>query len=169
MRFKASVQDLFLLGSIFFALVIFGYIWLSVLNTSSTICTSIGNTIGANSNATVGCTQGATAGTNFISTIPWIVGLAGLGMIALAWFAPVPVIFLPVGIFLLLIAVVVYYQIQKELPTVFSSSFFQPLVAAYPLPALIAENLGLILLVFGVILLVVMYGRRGQAGGNPEG
>lgn len=168
MRRKGSIQDLTYFGTLIIGLAFLGYIFLYVTDTTTTTGLLVAGQMGASSNATVAISQTKVAAQNFMGIIPVVMAVGGLSLILLAAFIPVSPIFLPVGIFLLLISVVIFYNVQNAMPTVFQNAFFAPLVAQYPLPAAIINNIGLVILVLGAGLLIVMYGRNSSAG-RPEG
>jgi len=165
---RGSIQDLTYFGSLIIGLAFLGYIFLYITTTTTTTGLLVAGQMGASSNATVAISQTKVAAQNFMGVIPIVMAVGGLSIIFLAAFIPVSPIFLPIGILMLLISVVIFYNVQQALPGVFASSFFAPLVAQYPLPAAIVNNIGLIVLVLGAGLLIVMYGRNSGAG-RPEG
>jgi hypothetical protein len=166
---RGSILDIFFWGVLALSIIFGAYVYMGVTTITTAACNSAGAAMGANANATSACNQPSIAATNFANTIPFVIGVGGLGVIAMAAFLPVSPIFLPLGIILLLVAVVIYYNIQSALPSVFNNSFFVPLTTTIPLPAYIAQNIAWLVLVFGAGILIVMYGRIRNTGGTPEG
>lgn len=165
---RGSILDVFFVGIFAVVLVIFGlimYYWVDVTTTASI---AAGQSFGADSNMTMALAQTKVAANNFVNTIGLIIAFAGIAAIAAAYFIPANPIFFPIGILLLLVALVFFYNLQQVLPQIFQSSFFAPLAAQFPIQVAIAENVAWVVLAVGSIMLVVLYGRI-RAGGTPEG
>lgn len=166
---RGSILDAFYYGSLVVGIVILAYVLMSVTTTTTTIGLQVANQMGADANSTIAIQQTSVAATNFATIVPLVLGIAGLGAVMAAAFLPVSPIFLPAGILMWLVAVIIFYNVQVAMPTIFNNDFFLPLTATLPLPAIVAENVGYLVLGFGAMIIVVMYGRFRGSTNTPEG
>lgn len=170
---RGSVFDAIYLIGWFFVLIIIAFVVVNVSSDVTTACTDFTtNGLGNNANITGMCPQINQYAANYASTIPYIIGAAGLGAIILASQLGVNPVFLPIGIILLLVAVYLGLNVQGALAEVLASPYFATPALAYPLITQLASNLGWIIFIVGAAILVVMYGLGRYVsgrGGNPEG
>lgn len=165
---RGSINDLFFLGFLIVGLILTSFILFRVTDIVTTTCNTTGIAIGADTNATSYCTGIDAAVHNFAGVVPFVLFILGLASVILAAFVPVSPLFLPIGVILWLVAVVIYVNFQQVVPTILAEPFFAPAIAANPLSAFLLSNVGWFILVFGAALLVVMYSRLPRGGGGPE-
>lgn len=166
---KGSILDLFFLGFMAFGLILTSFIIFRVATLANTTCFDVAASIGADSNSTIACDQVTQATGNFAGILPFVLFILGLVSVALASLVPVSPIFLPVGIILWLIAVIIYVNVQTIVPSLLADAFIAPAATAYPLSAGFMTYVGWFVLIIGAALLIVMFGKGRGSSGTPEG
>lgn len=162
-------MDLFLLGTIILVGTISALLAYYAINQVANVGDSVGISLGLNSTNRAIITGYRTAGSNFVNTLPYVFIAVGLSTVILASFIPVSPIFLPIGILFLILATALFLQVQNSITALWGTGIFVSLAAQFPLPVYIAQNVGYVVFVFGLILLVVVYGRINRSGGLPDG
>lgn len=161
---KGSMQDIVLLGAMAFAVIFFGFIYYYAFSQASTAeASSLGN---INITNMLSNTNNFAAG--FINGLPIGLFIGGVISLALASFVPVSPVFLPLGIILLVASVTFFVFLQDAIRNILTQAFFVPLALQFPLAAGILNNIALVVGIFGILMLIVMYGWKRQPGGTPD-
>ena len=161
---KRGVQDVILLGFLAFSTIIIAFVLYSIFTQINAPFSTALN----NANTTSILTNSNNMFSGFLNGIPLGLIIAGLFAVALAYFAPIHPVFLPLGIFLLLMAVVFFTFLNDAGKSILGTDFFLSFSSQFPLASAVFTNLPLIVAVFGALILIVTYKRSSPAGG-PEG
>jgi len=165
---RGSILDLF------FWLIIAAVGIISVLTTAylfSAYSTQYTLSRGADitGNETAILASGQTAINNLVNGFALVLFLAGVAMLVLAYYIPTQPLFLPLGIVLLAIAVLVAALFSNILWQFVNEPHIVTAANNYPVLVNIVHYLPLIALGFGALLIVIMYGRPTDGGSGQYG
>lgn len=167
---RGSVFDLPYFGVLVILLVFASLVTWAVVDNLATQCENVQVAIGAPTYASDACTQSRNMMTNFVDMVAVIIFFAGLAILIYSATVQVSVTYLIVGILVWLLTLVAFIQISGAFGDIFTTAFFAPIAATFPLPIQIVKNIHWFIAVIGLILMAVLYrGRAGSGSGRPEG
>lgn len=168
---RGSIQDLFYVASGVFFLTLLVFTAYYVINQTNTSLTNALTALGAPADLSTILSNSTGLFSGFITGLPLGFILGGVLILLLAHFIPVPPIFMPVGVIMLLLGMVLFVYLDATMSTILSSGFFLSLSVQFPVLSALSTHSALLFAVFGVALIVVMYGRSKSTsyGGTPEG
>ena len=157
---KGSLFDVIILGVTMLVLAIGILIGSLVMTQIQTSTSSMLTSAGAQA--------ALQAGTDAINTFNYgfvIIVIGGaIGSLILAWMVPSHPIFMLVSVIMLLLSVVVLPILANTYETFASTSEMASAAASFPLMNLLMSNMPLIGVVFGVMMMIVLYTRYNTQG-----